>query len=333
MSLQTLAQQEDRLFENATSPNGAFPLQYETMRHLDTQQRYRCFQKEGSNSQVISDMRELWNYTLNAFPTREFIVSHEGTSNERTSNENTSQRLTYFDVVTAATNLAHELQISFGATTRSVVALAGRNTPEWIVAFVAVNLLGATILPLNAWLTDADLGYCLDHSQASILLVDGERLAKTSFKARDRLKVACMNRKHHKILDANTPDLDDLERRGAARPGLERPQGAIDQDEPAMLMYTSGTTSKPKGVLLNQRAVMSAVNMLRLMEHIQHPDVNPAKRPQVVQLVPVPLFHVNGTHNMLLSGAAVGRRLVLMEKWTAERQPYLPEYAYSRPDP
>jgi len=306
MSIQRLIELEDMNFAKYCAVDGAFPLKLESVQHYGTMQRYPCFQA-GGNSEVIATISDLWEYALDQFPEREFLI--EGRGREGTS------RLTFLEVITAARHLAQELAVSFGVSHRSVVALAGRNTSEWVISFIAASMLHATILPLNAWLTDEDLYYCLKHSETGILLVDGERLAKTSFESCGGLAaVICLNRSDWAILDTNLPSFGDLVRRGAQRgplPSLAPPA----QEDMAMLMFTSGSTSQPKGVPLTQRQVMSAINTLRLMEH--DPESGPRERPQTVQLVPVPLFHVNGTHNMLLSGAAAGRKLVLMPKWGA----------------
>ena len=101
------------------------------------------------------------------------------------------------------------------------------------------------------------------------------------------------------------------------------------------LPITSGTTSRPKGVLSSHRSIMSAINMIGLLNYDPGPGPNlkPHLSPNsnrtpdtpdtlcrpIVQLVPVPLFHVNGTHNMLLSGAFLGKKLILMPKWDVAR--------------
>ena len=294
-----LVEAEDAALDAITSADGPFPLRREVVPHWGTTQHYMVWSKEGGkHNQVLDSMVDLWRFAEDKFHDRTFLVL-DG-----------MEYLTYGAVVSNARHLAAELS-AHGLTSKSTVALAGRNTPEWCTAFIAVGFLGAVVLPLNGWLTDDDLRYCLDDSEADLIIIDGERLERTSLDV-SHLRVICMNQGNHAVGQVTT--LTEAVRQGRSRPPLGWP--VVEQDAPAMLMYTSGTTSRPKGVVLTQRAVMSAVNMLRAMEHDPtKPD--PGDRPQKTQIVPVPLFHINGTHNMLLSGAAAGRKLILMTKWSA----------------
>lgn len=63
---------------------------------------------------------------------------------------------------------------------------------------------------------------------------------------------------------------------------------------------------------MTQRGVMASINMIRLLNFASCGKM-PLERKHPVQLVPVPLFHVNGTHNMLLSGPCLGKKLILIE--------------------
>merc|ERR1719230_218542 len=101
----------------------------------------------------------------------------------------------------------------------------------------------------------------------------------------------------------------------------------VDQDEPAVLMYTSGTTSNPKGVLSSHRNVMGAVNCMSAMAAqgaagraaSAKPGAPTPSTPQGGILCGVPLFHVTGLHSILLGSFYAGRKVIIMTKWDATK--------------
>jgi long-chain acyl-CoA synthetase len=99
----------------------------------------------------------------------------------------------------------------------------------------------------------------------------------------------------------------------------------VQPDDDATILYTSGTTGKPKGALGTHRNVMSNLTslgfsgaraLLRRGEPLPEPDPD---APQRTNLLPVPLFHVTGTNSMLVPTVASGGKLVLMHRWNPER--------------
>src|SRR5215468_7965811 len=90
-------------------------------------------------------------------PAREFVVGAGG------------ERLSYAVVRDRARHLAAGLA-ELGVARGDTVALLMNNRPEWIVADFAVTLLGATLVPLSTWSRPRELGYVLDHSDASTLI-------------------------------------------------------------------------------------------------------------------------------------------------------------------
>jgi len=301
-AIPNMVNKECNHFVDCTATGGPFPLDYEDVEHYGTTQKYRCWQK-GPGSIVYHDLPEMWGNAAQ-FADREFLVLDD-------------LRMTFGEVLWQAKNLAVELIANHGAQKGDIIAIAGRNTPQWVISFIAVSgWIGGVVLPVNSMQRDEDLMYVLEHSETKLLIVDGERLRKTDFREKG-FQVVCMNQEKEEVAEVSMlqgyPLWEDIMNQGSRRNNerpLEHPK--VDQDEPAMLMYTSGTTSKPKGVVMTHRVVMSAVNMLRLMSY--DPDTKGFPE-QIIQLVPVPLFHVNGTHNMLLTGGCMGKKLVMMKKW------------------
>ena len=131
------------------------------------------------------------------------------------------------------------------------VGIALRNYPEWIWAFMGITSMGAIAVAMNAWWSGEELVYGIEDSGLDLLFVDRERLERlTPFLGRlgiDLVTVRCRSEQH--------PDwasfLEDS--------SLEMPELAIPPDTNSLIMYTSGYTSRPKGVLSTHRAVINAL--------------------------------------------------------------------------
>ena len=110
------------------------------------------------------------------------------------------------------------------------------------------------------------------------------------------------------------------------------PEVEFGADDRAAMVYTSGTTAFPKGVVHSQRNVVTNfLNMVALTVSLRLAEVSAEggdtmaaaaeaeNGPQTVMLVAVPLFHVTGSHCVMLPITGTGGKLVLMYKWDAER--------------
>ncbi|MBV9542677.1 MAG: acyl--CoA ligase, partial [Alphaproteobacteria bacterium] len=227
--------------------------------------------------------------------------------------------------------LAHQLQAD-GVRKGDRVAVIMRNLPEWPVAFFAGILVGAIVTPLNAWWTGPELEYGLADSGSKIAIVDDERLGRIDeFLDRlpdlrkvyvSRLAEAPSQPKVHRLEDvigtANSwKDLADQ----------PLPDVALEPEDDATILYTSGTTGKPKGALGTHRNMTSNIiaagfsaarNFLRKGEPI--PVVaNPLDAPQRATLLSVPFFHATGCFAVLGPTVVSGGKIVLMRKFDAEK--------------
>ncbi|WP_371258578.1 class I adenylate-forming enzyme family protein [Streptomyces sp. CC53] len=108
------------------------------------------------------------------FGTRTFLVAEDGTT------------YSYAAFQAAAAGLARRLSGAYGLRPGDRAVIAGRNRPEWQVAFWAAQLAGLVAVPLNAWWTAAECAYALDDCAPGILLVDGERAERLAPWARSR---------------------------------------------------------------------------------------------------------------------------------------------------
>lgn len=232
---------------------------------------------------------------------REFMV-YEG---ERWSFER------FFAAVDA---LAGRLQAEQGLRRGDVVALAMRNRPEWAVAFAAVALVGALPAPLNSFGLREELLANLDDLGARWLICDAQRHERI---AADLGARAC----RAVVVDGAPadPGLDWAALTAPGAPALQPPQ--LGPDDPALILFTSGATSRAKGALSSQRAVCQAlfnIDYIGALSALTSPAAVAALTARALPpttLTAVPLFHVSGLYAQLLSALRHGRRLVLMHRW------------------
>ena len=153
------------------------------------------------------------------------------------------------------------------------VGLLLDNRPEFFFHYLALNGLGVGIVPINTDYRHDELLYLMDHSEADVAVSLPERTRDLEAVARER----------RKPLPVVAPDLGDLARPGP--PPLQRAPGA---DTECSLLYTSGTTGRPKGCILTNFYYLSAGAWYRdlgghiVFEHGRERLINP-----------LPLFHMN----------------------------------------
>ena len=193
-------------------------------------------------------------------------------------------RYTYRELEARVHRLANALR-HMGVAQGDKVAVLSPNSHRVLEAFFAVPQLGAVLIPLNFRLTTPEFAYILEHAEAKVVLVDWE-YAHQLAPLVDTLKGI----KHYVLLrgteepTASLPAQDYETVLAAAPPEFPQPVQVAETDI-ATLNYTSGTTARPKGVMLTHRAcVMSALNYITSLNVL----------PTDVYLHTLPMFHANG---------------------------------------
>ena len=199
------------------------------------------------------------------------------------------------------------------------IAIAMRNRPEWVVAFVATALIGAVPAPLNSFGLEEELRAALDDLAPDLLICDTDRLK--------RLQGNTGQSQCDVLLVGDTPELpatavtvtpyqSAIDTPVQALPALE-----LKPEDPALVLFTSGATSRAKAVLSSQRAICQAlynIDYISAISAMTSPEalakIQQAARQPVI-LTAVPLFHVSGLHAQLLTALRTGRRLVFMHRW------------------
>ena len=174
--------------------------------------------------------------------------------------------LTYKEVAARARAQAAGLdRLQLGAGER--VAILSKNSARMLIALFGVSGFGRILVPINFRLNQAEVAYIVEHSQATVLLVDPELAHLVD-------EIPCA---HKLLLGQDDEQIYDWQTPPQA--------GKISEDDTATINYTSGTTARPKGVQLTHRNLWVNATTFGLHAGVNDRDV---------YLHNVPLFHCNG---------------------------------------
>jgi len=179
------------------------------------------------------------------------------------------------------------------------IAIYLPNSPEYVYSYLACFYLGAVGVPLDYMLKNDELSSCIGHSEAKVLIacdrpdIDLEMVRKSV----DSLAtiILCGGNVEGAI------QYEDL----MAKATAQLPEIKVGDSDPALIMYTSGTTGKPKGILLNYKHLEGSPKAMEHFVDLTDKDI---------KLAAIPLSHIGGfiyIQNMIMFGITI----VLMERF------------------
>jgi acyl-CoA synthetase (AMP-forming)/AMP-acid ligase II len=181
------------------------------------------------------------------------------------------------------------------------VVLFMPNTLEFVITYFAVQRLGAIIVPINAKSSTGDLEYIVHHSDAKAFIVH-EALFETA-RAISNPPMICIKtgapienwRSFEHVLESGND---------------EEILCTLKEDDESTILYTSGTTGKPKGVLFTNRNILTAAIMMCV-------EMNMKPESRILHMMP--LSHSAPLHLFLIAGTYVGATHVLSPTFTPEQ--------------
>ncbi|KDR75885.1 hypothetical protein GALMADRAFT_1331600 [Galerina marginata CBS 339.88] len=263
-------------------------------------------------------LREFWLSAVSQYSGDTYIVYED-------------QRLTYRQVHDRAIKVATMFRSVYEIKKGDRVGICSRNCPEYLVAFWACHLIGAVSVLLNAWLPLEPLRHCFAHTQCKLVILDPERadilekaVSKISFTTevkgflvfefKDSVKRWEGMKSFEQKLNDDHGDESEM---------IDSAISILPEDN-ATLIFTSGTTGLPKGVLSTQRQFLTNVlNVLvggfraSLRRGEDFPTIQRIG-PQKATLVTVPLFHVTGSTSFSMMATMTGMKIVMTRKWDIE---------------
>ena len=269
-----------------TAPGARFESMVEDVRGVPMRvfkQRHRC-------------LVEILEASL-AFGDREYLVTSE-------------ERIGFAEHHRRAAALAAALREEYGVGAGDRVALCAANRTEWIIAFWATVSLGAVTVGMNSMWAAPEIGHGVELTTPKVIVTDPTRLplVREALGPDSAVGVILLD----PVLDEPSVDPSGT----ASYAGLlSRYAGAkleptyVDEDEPAVILFTSGTTGRPKGATHSHRNMIAA-----LWFHLWNDALAEAFGRTTSGrrfLLATPLFHIAALHNLSVIRMAVGDTAVL----------------------
>jgi long-chain acyl-CoA synthetase len=226
------------------------------------------------------------------------------------------RRVSYAEFIDLANSMSATL-VAHGVGRGDRVAVLSANNPEWCVSFWATVDIGAILVGLNGWWKTDEIIYGLEDSGSRVLVADKGRFERI----KDHLD-SLPNLEAIFLADCTPADVgladdkrvhsfgDLLQRRGEPLPA-----SPIDEDDEAVIFYTSGTTGRPKGAISTHRSMVSNL-MGTMYSSFSSAMINPGATTidpgaKNASLLTSPLFHVSGCHSGLVVGLLAGIKIVI----------------------
>ncbi len=196
--------------------------------------------------------------------------------------------------------------LKLGIKKGSKVAIHLPNCPEWLQSFFAIMKIGAICVPLNTLLVAPELEYQIEHSETIAVITqmsfaDIHREIKTKHSGLKHIIIA-----RHQKPSAGVILLNELvERLPDKSPTIE-----INVDDDAVVLYTSGTTARPKGVVWTHENIVYSAIVNALHQRLTAVDRH---------MLSMPLFHANGLCVSAMASVLVGASIIVLERFSASQ--------------
>ncbi len=203
------------------------------------------------------------------------------------------ERLSFTQHAQAVASLATALREDFGVRPGDRIAINAANEPGWIIAFWAAVAVGAVTVGCNAWWARPEAAYALDLTGPAVVIADARRAPLSGGSA--------------PVLTLET----DIPRLTRQYPGAPlAPHGAAE-DDPAIILFTSGTSGRPKGAVHSHRNLTSVIEWHRLNDAVARELGDPTSPAARRYLLGLPLFHIAGLHNCAIPRLATGSAVIM----------------------
>lgn len=208
--------------------------------------------------------------------------------------------VTYRSILPPVVSVARALQDRYGVAKGDRVALCSANVAEHPIAAWAAVLLGAVVVELNGWWTGPELRHGIELTEPSVILGDARRLARLDPGA---VSVPVVAFDDPSGLD-RAEDFSALE---AHAPDATVPKVDIAEDDPLVVLFTSGTTGRPKGATLSHRGHVHMMMQAALQgaSRALSEGIDP-RGGRHVTIGVSPMFHISGFTTQVIGGTYFG---------------------------
>ncbi len=223
-------------------------------------------------------------------------------------------RLTFGEAYAAARALAGGLVEGYAVQKGDRIGIAARNSANWVILDMAITMAGGISTKLNGWWRGDELADGIEDVGCSFVFADYQR-AQRLVESKRNHGAELLVFEHDKL------PLEGLKVMLEKGGGADTPLPQMAPEDNATILFTSGSTGRSKGAYAEHRAVvqgaMSFVGTVLVLVHIMT-EAGTMPEGQPTAMVCVPLFHVTASVPLVLVSYAIGRKLVLLNKWDAE---------------
>ena len=237
----------------------------------------------GHRMQVFQNRRRALGELLvesATFGDREYLVSGD-------------LRLSFAEHHRRVASISRTLVDEYGVTKGDRVAIFAANSAEWVITFWAATSIGAIVVAMNAMWSRREAADSIELCTPVLIVADEKR--------RELLDDPGMP-----VLSTET----DIPRLALADAHAEVPATEIDEDDPAVIIFTSGTTGRPKGATHSHRNVIAAADYFGVNDAANAEIGLPRPEQRRVLLV-APLFHMMSLHNLVVPRLAFGDAVIV----------------------
>lgn len=237
------------------------------------------YNRPNSIGQILSD-------NIMEFGSKEAIVTEEGS-------------LTYLELDSLSTNIAANLQKSCGVQKGDRVAVLIGNRSQFPLMIFACAKIGAIMVPVNIKLSVDETQYILGHSKPKVLISEHEfswKMAEIDNQAKGIIPI-----------EKNIFEIDGVDTFSQLTKDYQRLEPVlVNEEDSAFILYTSGTTGRPKGAVISH---MNTIHSLMNYRNVLETDSS------MKTLIAVPMFHVTGLVGQLLHMFYIGGTAYSMNRY------------------
>jgi len=238
------------------------------------------------------NIRELLQKQAEKYPDKIFLYFEE-------------QEITYQNFNLTINRVANAFQ-KMGIDKGDMVAIMLPNSPEFLYTWMGLNKIGAVEVPINTGFKETEVQYILQHSEASAIVIHQDYYPILSRIKREELP----DLKNIIFYGDEDPPSGSIPFSALLDEKAELKEVAISEEDPAVCIYTSGTTDRPKGVLNSHRSWVLTGEAYAYTVGITSEDR---------VMTPNPLFHANAQVYSTMGSLLAGASLILLKRFSSSR--------------